>query len=263
MKFHALAKTFEKKLADNSPGILTAIGIAGTLTTAYLSGKASFRAAEVLRDEQLKRSLKKTGQEDSPMAIDLEDKVKMVWKLYIPTAVSAFATTTAIVGANRISNRRAAAVAAAYTITEKAFSQYKDKVIEKIGATKEQEIRDAVAQDRVEQNPIGNKEVIITGGGETLFYDMYTGRYFDSTMENIKAAQNAVNHQVLNYFYASVNDYFDKVGLPRTKLGEEFGWNSDKLMELAFSTTMAEDGQRACITVDFVVAPIRDYYRVH
>ena len=45
---HGVLKQAEKFASDNSPAILTALGLTGVLTTAYLSGKASFNAYDIL-----------------------------------------------------------------------------------------------------------------------------------------------------------------------------------------------------------------------
>jgi hypothetical protein len=46
-----------KFASDNSPAILTSAAVVGTITTAYLTGKASFKAADVIRDEEDKRGI--------------------------------------------------------------------------------------------------------------------------------------------------------------------------------------------------------------
>ena len=157
---------------------------------------------------------------------------------------------------------RAAAVAAAYTISEKAFSEYKEKVVERLGTPKEQKIRDEVAQDRVTKNPPNERETIITGGGEVLCYEAFTGRYFKSDMETLKKAQNDLNYVMLNDGYASLSDFYNKIDLPTTSYSDEIGWTSDKLLELNFSTVLSDDG-RPCISIDFMAAPVRDYYKLH
>ncbi len=63
MTFHEFAKRTEKLVADNSPAILTAWGVTGTLTTAYLTGKASFRAADLLaKDERRRGFIDQSGE---------------------------------------------------------------------------------------------------------------------------------------------------------------------------------------------------------
>ena len=257
MTLTRIAKQGEKLVADHSPQILTGMGVVGVVSTALLAGKASFKAADLIRQEDENKDL-----DPKTNVWERHEKLLLVWKLYIPAASTGLITVAAVVGANRIGTRRAAVMAAAYSMSEKAFTEYKDKVVEKIGEKKELEVRDSVAQDRVNRNPVDNQQVIVTGGGEVLCYDTWTGRYFQSSMEALKKAQNDVNYQVLNNYYASLSDFYDKVGLSRTKNSDDFGWNSDDLLELYFSTTMSDD-DRPCISVDFRVEPIRGYSRVH
>jgi hypothetical protein len=72
----------------------------------------------------------------------------------------------------------------------------------------------------------------------------------------------AVNYQILNHFYASLSDFYGKVGLPSTSFSDEVGWNSDEILDLDISTTLSDDN-RPCLSIDFKVVPVRDYFRVH
>jgi hypothetical protein len=253
--FSEIAKRSGKFIADNSPAILTAMGVTGALTTAYLTGKASFKAAQIIDD------LEDISIRDDVPAPTTREKFEAVWTLYIPAVATAGSSIACIILANRIGSRRAAALAATYAISEKAWAEYKEKVVERIGGRKEQDLRDEIAQDRVTRNPPTAQETIVIGGGSVLCYESFTGRYFLSSMEDLKKSQNDLNYRVLNDYYASLTDWYGLIGLPRTAFSDEVGWNSDKMLELSFSTTLTEDG-RPCLSVDFAVTPIRDYYRV-
>lgn len=249
-----LAKRAGKLMADNSPAILTAIGVTGTLTTAYLTGRASFKAAQLIHQHPRE-------WETRDLWLTRKEKARLVWKEYIPPALTATLTVAAIIGANHVGNRRAAALAAAYSLSERAFEVYRSKIIERLGDKKEQTFRDEIAQEQVTNNPIGNREVIVAGSGSVLCHEAYTGRYFISDHETLRRAQNDINFQVLNDSYASLTDFYELVGLPCTSVSDEVGWNSDKLLELQFSTTLTEDN-RPCMVVGFVVAPVRHYNRL-
>lgn len=256
MTFSSIIKTVQKYAVDNSPSLLTAVGVTGTITTAFLTGKASFKAAELIKNEQARLDMHETSH-----PLETMEKVALVWTAYIPAVVAGSCTVTSIVGANRIGSKRAAAMAAAYSISERAFAEYRDKVVEKLGEKKEQAYRDEIAQDRVRANPVDNKQIIITGNGDVLCYDAFSGRYFMSQMETLKAAQNDTNYKVLNHGYQSLSDFYERIGLPATDASEELGWNIDKLLELEFSTTMSEDG-RPCISFSFYANPVRNYFRL-
>lgn len=252
MEISDLAKRLAKLTADNSPVIFTAIGVAGALTTAYLTGRATIKAMKVVQHEERIRELP-----DGP--ITDKQVVNLVWKLYVPPASSAVVTIACIILANRIGSRRAAALAAAYAISERGFAEYKSKVIEKLGEKKEQSVRDEIAQDRVNRNPFDR--MIVVGEGQVLCYDSYTGRYFLCDMETIRRAENDINHQVTHDYYASLSDFYNKIGLPPTSMSDDMGWNADKLLEIEYSAVLSETG-KPCIAINFRVEPVRGYSRL-
>lgn len=258
MNIRTLAKVVERFAIDHSPVILTGVAVAGTITTAFLTHRATKRATEYLYTAHEEHD--DLEYEDGQLTFRC--KARLTWKLYIPPISVAALTVLSTVGANRIENRRAAALAAAYSLSEKAFEEYREKIVEKIGFNKEREARDEIAEQHVRDHPLGHREVIITGGGDVLCYDDYTGRYFNSDMDTLRRVQNEVNYTILNHNYASLNDFYNKIGLSNISTGEEVGWNTDHPLELYFTTTMSDD-QRPCIAMRFQVSPVRHYFRSH
>jgi hypothetical protein len=102
--------------------------------------------------------------------------------------------------------------------------------------------------------------VIIAGSGDVLCFDMTTGRYFVSTVEKIRQAENKVNFDIISHMYASLSSFYDEIGLPPTTYSDSVGWNSDNRVEVQFSTVMSPDG-RPCIAIDFVGPPTAEYSR--
>jgi osmotically-inducible protein OsmY len=264
MRMSDIARKVSKAAADNSPAILSAIAITGTVGTAYLTGKASFRAAKILADEKFKRNIEvaKAPVSTSGEKADFEtkEKLKLVWKLYIPAVGSGLLTVGCIVGAHRISSRRIAAMASAYAISERAYSEYKDKVVEKLGMGKEQGVRDEIAQDSVTRNPPVDNQIIHTGRGDVLCKDLFTGRYFYSSMEALKSAMNEINYQIIHSDSATVSEFYDKIGLEATSISEDLGWNNDRMLELSFHSALTEKGE-PCLTFDFTTVPVREPWR--
>jgi hypothetical protein len=253
----AIANAFklsEKFVSENSPAILTGVGITGTLTTAYLTGLATFKAADILANEKIVDS-----GEEPPEPLTNQQKIKLVWKLYIPAAGVGALTVGSIFFSHRVSSKQTAAMVAAYGISERAFAEYKEKVVERLGDKTHVAIRDEIAQDKVNAHPLENAEVIIAGNGEVLCYDSVTGRYFQSTIESIKKAQNDINYEIINHSYASLSSFYDAIGLPATSYSDEVGWNlNNSPMDVTFSATISSD-KRPCIVIDFTVAPITGY----
>lgn len=261
MNFGAIIKQAKKAAADNAPTILTAIGVTGTVTTAVLASKASFKAAEVIREANKERQsldYESKGWDDlkNPKPLDTQESIKLVWPLYVPAVGTCALTVAAIVGANHLSTTRAAALASAYSVSQEAFKTYKEKVTEKIGEKKEQAVRDEIAQEQVRKNP-PPAEVVI-GTGNHLCYDSHSGRYFMSTLEGLKKGENDTNYEILHSGYASLTDYWDNIGLPKTSESDEVGWSSDTKLEVEYGTALSEDS-RPCITVTFRTFPVRGY----
>lgn len=250
IKFKPLIKTIHSGLAKHSPAILTALGITGMIGTTVLAVKATPKALDLI--ENKKEELDKDK-------LTVVETVKATWKCYVPAAITCATSAACLIGASSVHTKRNAALATAYKLSESALIEYRDKVVETIGEKKEQSVRDAIAKDHVEKNPVTNNEVIITDKGYTLCYDELSGRYFYSDIEKIKKAANELNRQMLNDMYVSVNELYYELGLEGTKLGEQMGWNVDRgLIDLKFSATVSAD-DRPCIVLDYRVPPMYDY----
>lgn len=244
--------------AKNSPAILTAIGVTGTLSTAYLAARAAFKSVDVLKEaEETKREAHYTDSETVEKeyeGLTTQDKFEATWKLYGPAVASAGITITAIIFANRIQDRRSAALASAYTVVKESYTEYRAKNLEKLGKKKEQDLRDEIAQDRLNRNPVDKSVMIYTDKGHTWCYDMWTDRYFLGDLESLRKAMNDFNQMVINQTYASLTDFYQMIGLPSTRMSDDVGWDTDKLMELSFTGTIREDGT-PCIAMDFLNPP--------
>ena len=241
MNLSGLVTKFSKSVKSNSPEILTALGVSGVITTAYLAAKASFQAAEILLD-----------RDNAGRITDEEEKryKHLVWKCYIPAGISGVATVACIIGASRSSGKRTAAAVTAYSLTERAFSEYKEKVVEQVGKGKEQKIRDDIAQEAVLNQPPTSKEVVIVGPGQVLCCELYTHRYFRSDMETLRKSVNDINARINQDAYVPLFEFYELVGLPYTTASNELGWDSDKQLELQFSTVMSESGE-PCLAFDY------------
>lgn len=242
---------------DNSPTILTALGAAGTVTTALLTARASFEAAKLLQYEvDDKGYFEEVGFELT------KRKARIVWTLFVPPVITGCISVAAIISANTISTKRSAALATAFSLTETAFNEYREKVIEQIGINKEEKVRVAVAEEQMRRNTPPSSEVLIIDNGKVLCYDSMTGRYFQSSVQEIRRAMNEINHEINNQGSASLNDFHRLLGLPETAMGDEVGWNTDKLLEVVFTTILAENDQ-AAISVGYVYTPIRNFWKSH
>lgn len=263
-----MLKGFETGVKKHSPEILTGIGIAGMVTSTALAVKATPKALILIEEEkrrqnqELLEEAKSNGNEIAHIdKLHPMEVIKTTWKCYIPAAVTGTMSILCLVGASSVSARRNAALATAYTLSETAMKDYREKVIETIGEKKETAVKDAVAKDKIEKNPVVNNEVVITNNGETLCYEVISGRYFKSDIDKIEKAVNEANRRLLLDSYISLNDLYDWLGLDHTKIGDDLGWKIDQgMIEVYFSAQLAADGT-PCIVVDYDKMPQYDFYK--
>lgn len=256
-----LLKLAQKFTIDNSPLILTGIGTAGVVSTAFLGVKAGFKASEVLRNAEYIENLHGDRIAGTRVKLTNKQKAKLTWTCYIPPAASVVLTCGAVIGANQIGTKRAAALAAAYTLSEKAFDEYREAVVQRFGEKKEKDTRDDVAQNALNKTPLGDREIVIMGD-EFVCFDTLSGRYFKGTVEGIKYAVNKINAQIINDSYASLTDFYYEIGLEPTAMSNEVGWNVDKLMDVHITTVLTDKGEPA-IALEYRVVPIREYFRLY
>lgn len=257
MSAGGLVKVVSKFATDNAPAILAGTAVAGVVGTAVAVGKGSFQAARDIRDAELALGDPILGVYEMPT----KDRVQLVWKRYIPAAAVAGTTIVCIVAGATVSGRRNAALIAAYAVSESMFNEYKDKVVEQMGENKERKVRDSIAEDHVRANPPSN-QVMILGEGEVLCFESITGRYFNSSVQTIRNAENKINYQIINDMYASQNEFFELIGLAATGMGETLGWNSGTPLEVQTSSILTED-EKPALHIGYRRLPVPNYTNLH
>lgn len=252
MNIQQLLKSTGQIMKKHSPEILTGIGVAGMVATTIMAVKATPKAILLINEKEVELRAEKLTK---------KEVVQTVWKCYIPAAVTGVASIACIIGASSINAKRNAALATAYTLTETALKEYKDKVVETIGEKKESEIRGAIAQDKLRNDPVIQADVIETAKGKTLCYDALSGRYFRSDVDKIKRAEYELNKQLLNEGYISLNDFYYEIELEPIKVGDKLGWSArqERYIEVKFGSALTTE-QEPCLVLDFSVAPLYDYY---
>jgi hypothetical protein len=273
LKLGILARQAKKAISDNSPAILTALGVTGTATALYLTGKASFKAAEIIREAQDKDCRGNEMCVDGHLAeglpcpkdtsMDNWDKVDLVWREFIPAAGIAAMTVAAIIGANHISTKRAAAFASAYSFAERGFEHYKKATLDKIGPKKEGEIRDEIAKQQLKETRI-TKTPIVTGKGDHLCFDAHSGRQFWGDIDLIKRAVNDVNFQILNggSGECSLSEFWGMIGLNPTHGSGDLGWTTDKKLEVHYTSDLTAE-EVPCLVITFDTPPRPLYEPLH
>lgn len=246
-----LGKEIGRYLSKHSGSILMGCGIAGVVTTAVVAVRATPDALEDISIAEAAKGEKLTHIE----------VVKTAGKRYIPALIIGGVSISCLIGAQSINARKQAALASLYVMTSDNFKEYRETVREQLGDKKSDEVEHEVARKKLESAPpVASSEIIMTDG-TTLCYDAWSGRYFKSSMEKIQSAINDLNHDINRDYFASLNDLYFLLGLPTIQLGEYTGWNAKKLVDVYFSSQIAENGE-PCLVLNFHTAPSEEYSHI-
>lgn len=241
------SKRFVKK---NASTILTCVGSAGVVVTTVLAVKATPKAIRLIEAAEEKKGEKLTRLET----------IQVAGMTYAPTAIAGIATIGCIFGANVLNKRTQAALASAYALLDRSYKDYKNKVVEMYGDEADKHVKENIAKDKYEECDI---EV---GADAKLFYDLYSGRYFESTMEHVLLAEYAINRKISTKDYAYLNDWYDELGIEQLQQGHEFGWsrgsNFDHYwqdwVDFHHEEVTMDDGLECCI-ISIMQEPIMEF----
>lgn len=237
-------------LKRNSSTILTCVGAAGVVATTVMAVKATPKATRLLEEAR-----KEKGEELTKFEV-----VKIAGPVYIPTVITGVSTIACIFGANVLNKRKQAALMSAYALLDNSYKDYRNKVEELHGEEANKKIREEIAKDKYEETDIS------VDGDKQLFYDMFSERYFESTPEEVLMAQYEINRRLATWGGATLNEFYELVGIPATDYGEFLGWSAGTLMETYWEAwlefyhekAVMEDGLE-CIIITFGVEPMYDF----
>lgn len=206
-----VAKPFVKR---NLPTILTGISAVGVVTTAVTSAKATPKAVKLLETAE------KKGEKLTKL-----EKVKIAAPVYIPSAIIGTATIVCIFGSDIINRHRQAALVSAYTVLDQSYKAYRDKTKDILGEETDSRIMSEIAKDKFEEvkDKFDSKDTK-KDDDIKLFFEEYSGRYFEATMSDVLEAEYHFNRNFALRDYADLNELYSFLGLPETEYGATIGW---------------------------------------
>lgn len=226
-------------LMARRPEILAGSAIVGLAATVYYSGKTGVELHELKKDYDA--YIQGATLTDDDKKHFLTETAKIVVK---PAIMTAF-TGACIIGSATIAHNQYGALMAAYMMSNDKLKAFEMKATKMLGESSTKEIKAEIAQERVLANPITSTSgmVLDTGHGTTLCYDSLSGRYFKSSVEHIRMAQNDLNESIIADWSAALNMFYDYLGLDHIKLGENLGWNTNNLLRLRFDSALTPSGE--------------------
>ncbi len=244
----------KKFCVDNSPSILTGIGVVGVVSTAVVTAKLTPKALDILEERE------RFKQEEYGESLTAFEKVLAVTPTYMPAILMGLATCSCILGANHINQTRQASLATAYTYLDSLFKEYRCKVKEVYGEDGEKKIVEEMQKDIELYEKYGSLFE------PRLFYDEYSKRYFEMSMYELRDAEYKMNRMFNFLGRLTLNEVYEFFNLKPTDLGEKIGWSAFKdwecigysWIEINLEQVVTPDGLDA-LAIHFVMEPTDDY----
>lgn len=211
---NGLLRSSKMFLKRNSATILTCIGGAGVIATSVMAVQATPKALELL----------KNAEEEKGESLTKLETVQVAGPVYIPSVVVGAATIACVFGANMLNKRHQAALTSAYALMDSSYKEYKKKMKELYGEEADAEVRKEIVKDRY------NDEEVEVEDDKLLFYDEYSKRYFNATMEDVLRAEYQLNRDLVMRGYAYVNEFYIELGLDPIDGGWDLGWSPPALL---------------------------------
>lgn len=242
------SKVFLKK---NASTILTCAGGVGVVATAVLAVKATPKALERIE----------TAKEEKGEPLSKWETVQVAGPAYIPAIITGASTVACIFGANILNKRQQAALTSAYAFLDNSYKEYRKKVDEVYGEEANAHIKEEIVRDKYIDD-----EIHLEDSNKELFYDMFSERYFESTMADVIKAEYEINKKISSLGGAFVNEFYELLDIPQLDYGTSMGWSIGSLMadkwtqwlDFDHKKVIMDDGLECCI-ITMASEPMFDY----
>lgn len=236
--------------AKHQTDIMTGIGIAGMGGSAIYAVMQTPKAKDVLDAKKKELGVKHL----KPL-----DFIKCTWKYYTLPIIGFGGGTACVISAHIGDKKAAAGYAAAYTATEIALAEVKNKMVETIGERKADAIKDSIIHDHRESDPPTEKNIVLTGKGDHLICIDFNNRYFRGTVADVEKTINMLNAKLNTGEEVSLADlcYELNCGGREAESDARYIWEKDRtgLIEFRKGGDVTSDGE-PYLVIDFIVDPV-------
>lgn len=224
---------------------LTCVGAVGVVATAVVTARATVKAVHILEEAEEDHELSK------------KEKFMAVAPSYIPAVVLGASTLACIFGANVLNKKYQASLMSAYALVNSSYNDYRRKLKELYGKEAHTKIVDELAIEKADEIYIHADSCIesssLTIDGENaerrLFYDGYSERYFEASVEQVLNAEYHLNRNYILRGSACVNEFYEFLGIAPMSGGKELGWDiCSEIFWVDFDhhKFMTKDGLECC-----------------
>ena len=232
-------------LSKNSPTILFGVGVVGVVGTVVLASRSTLKLPDVLdkHDEGVAKINHATenldGYTSTMRKKDLltvkSGLVVDVCKLYAPATILGIASIAALTGSHVILSRRNAALGTTLAALDKAFKEYRGRVVADQGELKDKEYmygsveREVYDGETKKGEPIIKKVKSFGDGGSpySVVFDEENLNWQTTPAYNVyflRMVQNQLNDKLRAQGYLFLNEAYHELGFPETQAGQVTGW---------------------------------------
>lgn len=300
------SRTFCKaglKLKKHSPEILVVGGVVGLVTSGVMACKATTKLSAILDDskeqielfdkvaanpEMVKEEYTVEDAEKDKKIVKVQTAVKVA-KLYAPSIAVGAVSIGAIFASNNIMRKRNVALGAAYATVDRAFKDYRNRVVDRFGEELDKELRYNLKTKEVKEtveDENGKKKTVKRNikymdspvpSEFAVIYDDGCAGWTKDPEDNkffLIQQQRYANERLKRRGYLSLNEVYELLGFPSTKAGQVVGWlydckdpnyKGDDFVDFGLYNVDYEpnrdfvNGYERNIILDFNVAPIIDF----
>lgn len=227
-----LVGTVGKFCTSNSPTLLTVAGLGFGATTVVLTAKKA-PEAKIKKEEVIRKAKKENkGKLETAWEVTKATTPVYIWPIVTGVAAGACIVSSDIIVNKRLTKTAAdlASVTAGYFALQNKFNDYKKTADEVIGEAKRKDL-DRKAIERQQENSEQKEENAYPAklqdeGDKQLCYDVWSDRYFRASVDDLRKAENKVNLMLFANDEATLNDWYEEVGLPSIQSAEGWGWTA-------------------------------------
>lgn len=300
------SRTFCKaglKLKKHSPEILVVGGVVGLVTSGVMACKATTKLSAILDDskeqielfdkvsanpEMVNEEYTVEDAEKDKKIVKVQTAVKVA-KLYAPSIAVGVVSIGAIFASNNIMRKRNVALGAAYATVDRAFKDYRNRVVDRFGEELDKELRYNLKTKEVKEtveDENGKKKTVKRNikymdspmpSEFAVIYDDGCAGWTKDPEDNkffLIQQQRYANERLKRRGYLSLNEVYELLGFPSTKAGQVVGWlydckdpnyKGDDFVDFGLYNVDYEpnrdfvNGYERNIILDFNVAPIIDF----
>ena len=247
-----------KAVVKRAPELLAGMGIASFIGSTVAAVAATPEALDIIADKKYELGIYPDEK------LPVKETVKATWKLYLPAILTSAGGICFVAASVSESNYRYLTLSTSYQLLQDVAYSYRDKVVETLGAKKEEKMRQEIAQKNLDEDKsLNDNTIIITNQGNTLFKDTLTGQYFRYDISKFKNKAIEYANYELNEGYVGVPEWLLEFGLtvPDTMMG--MGWSvadQGKALTIDFTANVATNyNDEPCLVINYYPMPISDF----